>query len=479
MLLVPIVGPLVLAALAMVVPSPVARRWLVTANGVLHALVTAYVVTWPPPAMFDRWLALDPSGVGRVLLGFISAQYLILSLYAPGYLRARAERPNRIFCAALIAILGPMSMVMIAHHLGLMWVAIETATLCTAPLLYFHRSPQSIEATWKYLLIGSVGIALALFGSFFLAYSAAKVPGLDTSLLFEDMVENAVRLSPPWLHSAFVVLLVGYGTKIGLAPMHTWKPDAYGEAPGLVGALLAGGITTCAFCALLRFVQILYAADDGAVARELLLVLGLVSIAVAAVFLARQRDFKRMLAYSSVEHMGIVAFGLGIGGAGTYGALLHLINNGFAKGVLFLAAGNLHRVYGSRLTDHVTGAIRHTPASGALLLAGFFVITASPPSGLFISELTILQAAFAGGQYWAGGAFLVLIAVAFMGMGATVVKVALGAPPASAAPRRPEPLLTVLPPLLFLIIVVVLGVYIPDWLSGALEHAAASIEGRP
>jgi hydrogenase-4 component F len=487
-LLVPIVGPLVLAAAVMVVPSAAARRWLVTVNGVLHALVTAYVVIWPPAEMFDRWLELAPGGVGRVLLGFISAQYLILSFYVPGYLKARTGRPDRVFCAALTAVIGPMSLVMIAHHLGLMWVAIETATLCTAPLLYFHRSPQSIEATWKYLLIGSVGIALALFGSFFLAYSAAKVPGLDTSLLFDAMVAQADRLSPPWLHSAFVVLLVGYGTKIGLAPMHTWKPDAYGEAPGLVGALLAGGLTTCAFCALLRFVQIVYAAHDGALARELLLVLGLVSMAVAAVFLARQRDFKRMLAYSSVEHMGIVAVGLGIGDRGTYGALLHLINNGFGKGVLFLAAGNIHRAYGSRLTDHVSGAIRRTPASGALLLAGFFAITASPPSGLFISELMIVQAAFAGGQYWVGGAFLVLVAVAFMGMGSTIVKVVLGAPapigstdPAGAAapPREREPLLTVLPPLAFLLVVVVLGVYIPDWLGSALEAATATIEGRP
>jgi hydrogenase-4 component F len=481
-LLVPIVGPLVLAAIALFAPAA-ARRWLVTVTGVLHALVTAYLVIWPPAEMFNGWLALGP--IGRVMLGFLSAQYLIVSFYAPGYLEARAERPDRVFCAALIALIGPMSLVMIAHHLGLMWVAIETATLCTAPLIYFHRSPQSIEATWKYLLIGSVGIALALFGSFFLAYSAAKVPGLDTSLLFEDMVADADKLSPPWLHSAFVVLLVGYGTKIGLAPMHTWKPDAYGEAPGLVGALLAGGLTTCAFGALLRFVQIMYAAHDGGLAQALLLVLGLVSMAVAAVFLARQRDFKRMLAYSSVEHMGIVAFGLGIGDRGTYGALLHLINNGFGKGVLFLAAGNIHRVYGSRLTDHVSGAIRRTPASGALLLAGFFAITASPPSGLFISELTIVQAAFADGQYWAGGVFLVLVAVAFMGMGSTILKVVLGVPGApgapgpAAPPREREPLLTVLPPLVFLLLVVVLGVYIPDWLGAALEAATAEIEGYP
>jgi hydrogenase-4 component F len=474
-LILPILVPLVLAGVTLVVPSAVTRRWLIVVNAVIHAALTAVIVIAPPAAMFDGWLAIAP--LSRVLLGFISAQYLILSFYAPAYLAARSERSNRVFCAALIAIIGPMSAVMIAHHLGLMWVAIETATLCTAPLLYFHRTPQSIEATWKYLLIGSVGIALALFGSFFLAYAAAK-GNVGASLLFEDMVHNAAHLSKPWLHSAFVVLLVGYGTKIGLAPMHTWKPDAYGEAPGLIGALLSGGLTTCALCALLRFVQILYASGDGALARELLLVLGLVSMAVAAVFLARQRDIKRMLAYSSVEHMGIIAFGVGIGGAGTYAALLHVINNGFGKGVMFLAAGNIHRTYGSRLTDQVTGAIRRVPASGGLFLAGFFAITASPPSGLFISELTIIQAAFADGQYWAAGLFLLLIAVAFMGMASTVVKVVQGAPPGDAPPIR-EPILTVLPPLILLILVVVLGVYIPDWLQTSLDDAAKFVEVRP
>jgi hydrogenase-4 component F len=476
-LLVPILVPLVLAALAIASPSPVTRRRLIVVNAVIHAAATAYVIAWPQPPLFDRWLALGP--IGRVLLGLVSAQYLVLACYAPAYLDAHRDRPNRAFCAALIAIVGPMSLVMIAHHLGLMWVAIETTTLCTAPLLYFQRTPQSIEATWKYLLISSVGIALALFGSFFLAYSAAKVPGLGTSLLFEDMVAVADRLSEPWLHSALVVLLIGYGTKLGLAPMHTWKPDAYGEAPGLVGALLSGGITTCACCALLRFVQLANAANDGALVRELLLVLGLISMAVAAVFLARQRDFKRMLAYSSVEHVGIIAFGLGIGERGTFGALLHAINNSFVKGALFLAAGNLHRIYGSRLTDHVSGALRRAPASGALLLAGFFAITASPPSGMFLSELTIVQSAFAGGHYASGAAFLAFAAVAFMGMGATVLRVVLGAVPDDGGPARVRESRTLtLPPLVCLIVVLVLGVYLPGWLQGGLEAAAQAVENR-
>ena len=198
------------------------------------------------------------------------------------------------------------TLVTCSQHLGLMWVAVEAATLTTAPLIYFNRTPRSIEATWKYLLVGSVGIALALLGSFFLAYSSL---GQDSSLLFRDLLARADQMNRSWLQVAFVLLLVGYGTKMGLAPMHTWKPDAYGEAPGVVGALLAGGLTSCAFLALVRVFHICQAAGEGAYASRLLVFFGLFSIAVAAVFMVGQRDFKRMLAYSSIEHMGILILG--------------------------------------------------------------------------------------------------------------------------------------------------------------------------
>ena len=213
-----------------------------------------------------------------------------------------------------------MTLVTLSHHLGLMWVAMEATTLASAPLLYFNHNARSLEATWKYLLIGSVGIALALFGSFFLAYASLKA-GLESTLLFDQLVKDAPHLSPPWLHAAFVLLFVGYGTKMGLAPMHTWKPDAYGEAPGMVGTLLAGGVTSCAFLAILRVYQICRAGADAEFAREIMIFMGLLSMAVAAVFMVRQRDFKRMLAYSSVEHMGILVLGVGIGGLAVYGAL--------------------------------------------------------------------------------------------------------------------------------------------------------------
>jgi hydrogenase-4 component F len=421
------------------------------------------------------WLLLD--GLGKLVLGFLAVLFFLLSLYAPGYLALRSDRPNRIICANLFAALAMMTLVTLSHHLGLIWIAMEAMTLVSAPSIYFNHNARSLEATWKYLLVGSVGIALALLGSFFLAYSRLKA-GLEPTLLFDQLIKDAPLLSGPWLHAAFVLLFVGYGTKMGLAPMHTWKPDAYGEAPGMVGALFAGGVTSCAFLALLRIYQICRAGPEADAARQIMVFMGLFSMAFAAVFVVRQRDFKRMLAYSSVEHMGILILGIGIGGTAVYGALLHLINNGLTKGVMFLSAGNIHRAYGSKYTDDVRGALQRVPLSGALFLTGFLAITGSPPFGPFISEFTIVNAAIGSGQYLVAGLFLTLLSIVFIGMGVTVLSVVQGRP----LEETPETgfrdnVSTGLPILLFLALVLMLGVYIPSSLESLLQNAAALLSG--
>jgi hydrogenase-4 component F len=467
--------PLLVALAALGLPARAERSWLVPLGATLHlTLVIVALVTDTPPA-FGGWLALDP--LGRIVLPLVSGLFFACSLYVPGYLRQRSEERHRIFCAALLAFLAMMTLIILSHHLGLMWVALEANTLVSAPLLYFNRNRRSLEATWKYLLIGGVGIALALLGTFFLAYSALHA-GRHASLLIDDLVREAPHLSRPWLHTAFVILFVGYGTKMGLAPMHTWKPDAYGEAPGLVGALLAGGLTSCAFLALLRFYQICSAAGQAVFARDLMVAIGLVSMAVAGVFMARQRDYKRMLAYSSVEHMGILVLGVGIGGLAMFGALLHLIVNALGKGVMFLAAGNIHRAYGSKTIDEVSGALRRVPVSGALFLAGFFAVTGSPPFGPFLSEFTILRGTIAEGRYGIASAFLVLLFVVFVGMGGTVLAVVQGRP-SDDRPKNGyrDTLGMVGPPLLLLAVVTVLGVWLPPGLDAALHAAASYIEG--
>jgi hydrogenase-4 component F len=474
MLLALVIVPLAVAVLSFAAPWPKMRVWSVPVGALAQAVLTALVLAKPQPSALGGWIVLDP--LGKLVLVVLSVLYVLCALYTPAYLAVRPQRDNRIFCAALLAFFATTTLVVVSHHLGLMWVAIEASALSSAPLLYFNQNRRSLEATWKYLLIGSVGIALALFGSFFLAYAALQ-GGMGSSLLFEDLVRDAPGLSKPWLHSAFILLLVGYGTKMGLAPMHTWKPDAYGEAPGLVGALLAGGLTNCAFLAILRFLQICTAAGEGAFARQRLVAIGLLSMAVAGVFVARQRDYKRMLAYSSVEHMGILAFGVGMGGLATYGALLHLINNGLGKGALFLSAGNIHRAYGSKLTDHVSGAIRRVPISGAIFLAGFFAITGSPPFGTFISEFTILSATFAAGRFVQAGLFLLLLTIVFVGMGTTVVQVVQGepAPEIFDRPYR-ERFWLVVPPLVFLGLVLLLGLYIPASLNDLVRDAVSFLE---
>jgi hydrogenase-4 component F len=463
------------AGLAVLIPSNRWRPWLVPAGGLVHLLLTGYALLQESVAALNGWLVLDP--LSSLVLGFVSIVFFVCSLYAPAYLALRPERSNRLFCACLLMMLGMMTLVVMAHHFGLMWVAIEATTLATAPLLLFNHNPRSLEATWKYLLIGSVGIALALLGTFFLAYSSIHA-GLEPTLMLEDLVQLAPKLSPPWLHAAFVLLLVGYGTKMGLAPMHTWKPDVYGEAPGLVGALLAGGVTSCAFLAILRFYQICRNAPEAAFAREIMIFIGLLSMAVAAVFVIRQRDFKRMLAYSSVEHMGILMLGIGIGGLATFGALLHMVTNGLTKGVLFLAAGNIHRAYDSKNTNDVRGAMHRLPISGPLFLAGFLMVTGSPPGGPFISEFTILIGTIRSGNYLVAGLFLALLAIVFIGMGTTVLRVVQGVPSvkAAATPYRDRAQL-VIPIVIFFVLALLLGVWIPQPLKAVLQNAAVFLEG--
>jgi hydrogenase-4 component F len=473
LLMIPALGALAAAGSS----SNRLRPLLLAPVAAAHLVMTGLIVWAANPPSLSRWLELDPPG--KLVLLIVSTLFFLCSIYTIGYLQYRAEISNRVFCACLMSFLAMTTLVTLSQHLGVMWVAIEATALATAPLIYFNRNPRSIEATWKYLLIGSVGIALALLGSFFLAYSSVR-SGMDSSLLFDDLLREAHHLSRPWLQAAFVLLLVGYGTKMGLAPMHTWKPDAYGEAPGVVGALLAGGLTNCAFLALLRVDHLCRAAGESAYTSRLLIFMGLLSVAVAAVFMVGQRDFKRMLAYSSVEHMGILVLGIGVGGGALFGAILHMLNNGLTKGVLFLSAGNIHRAYGARTTERVWGAMRRLPLSGTLFFLGFLAITGSPPFGPFVSEFTILSGTVDAGRFIVAAIFLILLLVIFLGMGRTVLAVTQDRPPAAA--RRTayrDGLLTGVPILIAFALVLLLGLHIPRPILTLIQDATKSLEVNP
>jgi len=474
MLLLLILFPLALAGLALVLPGDRARSWLLPLAGLLHlplAWSCAGAATPPGP-----WLGLD--ALSKLVLIVTSLLFCGCAVYAVGYLELRRDRGNRTIVPCLLVFLSAMTLAISARHLGLLWMAVEATTIASAPLIYYNRNRLSIEATWKYLLLCSVGIALAMLGMLFVAYAALLGGGIPVSLEFDTLIAGAATLSRPWLHAGFVFLLVGFGTKMGLAPLHSWKPDAYGEAPGMVGALLAGGLTSVAFLAILRAVQLMTAAGDGALARQALLGMGILSMLVAAIFMVRQPDIKRLLAYSSVEHMGILAIGVGIGGLATFGAMLHLVNNALTKGCLFLSAGNIQRAYASKRLSEVHGAIATLPVSGSLFLAGFLAITGSPPFGPFMSEFTILRGIFGSGQLWIGLLMLLLLAMVFIGMGATALTATQGEPVRLDTVFKDSWLL-VASPLLFLLLVLLLGVYLPEPLQRALREAAALLEVQP
>lgn len=466
-----------MAGIAALIQSNRWRPLLLPVAAIPHLLITVYALIVPSMAYTSDGLQLDPPG--KLVLLVVSTLFLFCSFYSIPYLMHRNERQNRIFTVCMIAFLSAVSLVSWSQHLGLIWVAIEATTLLTAPLIYFNHTQFSIEATWKYLLVGSVGIAMALLGTFFMAYASLHA-GLEATLHYPTLVQNAPHLSKIWLHLAFILLLIGYGTKMGLAPMHTWKPDAYGESPGVVGAIFAGGITSCAFLALLRVYHICCAANEGPYVSKLLLVIGFLSMATAALFMIRQRDLKRMLAYSSIEHMGILIIGLGIGVPALFGTLLHVITNCLTKGVLFLSVGNIHRAYGSKNIDQVHGALRLLPLSGTMFLAGFLAITGSPPFGPFISEFAILNGAFAANKYLVGGGYLALLLLVFIGMGATVLSAVQGNTPASVIEKKSfrDGFTTGAPVLGLMALVLLLGVYIPAPLRDLLNEAVRFLGGQ-
>lgn len=472
-----VILPLVGAVAAWLLPSARFRPALLTVFGLAHLGITLRLLVVTPPVSPGGWFHLD--ALGKLVLLVTTVLFLSCAFYSIGYLGYRRNRPNRVFCAGLLVCLSAASLVTITHHLGLLWVALETTTISMAPLIYFNRNARSIEATWKYLLICSVGVALALIGLYFLAY-ATIVSGVDPSLLLDDLIHDAPRLSSGWMHAAFIFLLVGFGSKMGLAPLHTWKPDAYGEAPGLVGAMLAGGQVNLAFLALLRVFQLCLATREIIFFQNALIVMGLVSMLSAAIFMAHQTDFKRMLAYSSVEHVGIMAIALGLGGRAVFGALFHVIANGLTKGVLFLSSANIHRSFNSKSTHQVKGCLRRLPWSGGLFLAGFIAITGSPPFAPFISEFNIVGSAFIQGQPLVGVLFLILMVMIFMGMALTVLPMIMGeTPETSEMTSYRETAWTVAPPLTLLLLVVLLGVWIPGPLLAILKEAASLLEVKP
>jgi len=461
--------PLLAAVLAYLSRSSVLQKGCLLVTALVHATGVASLWGRPESSAFTGWLRVD--ALGLMVLTVVSLLFLTVAVYATGFLRVDRPRGGRVFISCLLAFLAAATLVALAHHLALMWIGMEATTLSLAPLVFHRHDRRSLEAVWKYLILSSVGIALALFGTFFLA--AAQT--LGRPLVLEDLVQHAASLQPGLLRAGFIFLLVGYGTKMGLAPLHSWKPDTYGEAPSLVAGLMAGGLTSCAFLGLARATEVMAAAGQTAFMRPPLLALGITSLVVSAGFVIGQTDLKRLLAYSSVEHMGILVLALGIGGAGSWGAVLHMVNNGLIKGVMFLAVGNIVLFYRTSEAAAVRGVLRRAPWSAALLLLGLFAVTGSPPFGLFVSELTILGAAIRGGMTWLAIVVVVLLTIVFIGMARMILEVVYGEPNPAEPAGETAPL--VAGPVALAAIVLMLGGYLPGPLRVLLGQAAVALGG--
>jgi len=464
LLLAPVTG--VILALLSRAPWQAALGTAVGAAGLLSGAVIQGIS--PRVAAWGDLMRLDE--LGSYFLLIVAGVHFLCSVYAYGYFRREIEGGHigpakvRMYHVWINLFVLSMVVVVCSHHLALQWVAVEATTLFSAPLIYLHGDRRGMEAAWKYLLICSVGIAFAFLGIIFLSRAAGDVP-----LTYTALPLAAKRLDPRFLRLAFLFFLVGYGTKMGLAPMHTWLPDAHSQAPAPASAMLSGVLLNCALLSIMRVAP----AIPGAYASPLLILFGILSIAVPALLVAVQRDIKRLLAFSSIENMGIVVLGLGFGGAARPAALLHVLNHSVAKVLLFLVAGDLILRFGTQKIRQIHGILRESPLRGVLLFGGILAITGSPPFGAFWSEFGILVGGIAGGHLAVSLAYLVLLAIlfgSFLMYGSDMVF-------GEGVPRKPAgpELWCLLPACVLLMASLWLGLHVPEGLYRTLERLSTVV----
>ena len=381
----------------------------------LAALALPVVSREAPHIYWGSYIIIDGLGAWSILCAAIV--YLLASIYAVGYMRTLDEAKRlplfyALFAAfALTTLVGPMM-----NSAGVYWIAIELTTIVSTFLVAFEHAPESIEAAWKYIIVVSGGISLALLGTVLFYWAGSFVLGPSYDMTWAALRHAAPHANHALLLLAFLLVLIGYGTKVGLVPMHTWLPDAHSEGPAPVSALLSGALLNTAMVGIVRYLAVIDAAQVGPLPRTVLVVLGAVSLLVASLFIVRQRGIKRLMAYSSVEHMGVIALGFGFGGPlGVAGALYHMLNHSLNKSLMFFGAGSAMRSYGTKNIGGIRAVGQQFPVFGALWLAGAVAITGAPPFGLFASELTILRAGVGTSAAWAAFVMAVLLIVIFIG----------------------------------------------------------------
>ncbi|MDO8785238.1 MAG: proton-conducting transporter membrane subunit [Syntrophales bacterium] len=425
---------------------------------------------------FGAYFSID--ALGMIVLITVTLVGFAASYYSIGYLRQEVAKKiigfHRVKQYFVLFHLFQLAMffAIITVNPIMMWIAIEATTLSTAFLISFYNKPSAMEAAWKYLIINSVGLLLGFFGTL-LFFTSATLPAADTFVTWQTLLSNAANLNPLLVKIAFIFVLIGYGTKAGLAPMHTWLPDAHSKAPSPISALLSGALLNCALLAILKFKVITDAALGVAFSQKLLIFFGVISIAIPAFIIIVQKNYKRLFAYSSIEHIGIATLGFGFGGLGSFAALLHIIYHSLVKSILFFSAGNILLKYGSTKIDNVGGVLRALPVTGKVLFLGFLAVTGVPPFGIFLTEVYILTAGIADhpGIVIAALIFLALIFVGFLRFIAAMVFGKI-VPPVVAGEVNYS---TIVPPVALLAVLITLGFYLPSPLVAWISTAAALI----
>jgi hydrogenase-4 component F len=475
-----------LPLLGVLAPFIRGTRWLAVAGAVggLGAFAAAVAAA----------IHIEGHGPYRALSGFVyidslSAFFLITvalvvalaGFGSAAYLRSAEERDEltrlqlRLYSIFFALFAALMLASFETGNLGLLWVLIEASTLASAVLVGLEAKSSSLEAAWKYIIISSFGVTMALVATLFLFYSSSKL-GLSPTqrLTWPSLFGQAGGLQHDSLRLAFLLAVVGYGTKVGLAPMHTWLPDAHSEAPSPASAMLSAALLNTGMYAIIRF-QALARVELGRYTNHVLLVFGFASIVIGALFMVRRGNFKRLFAYSSVEHMGIIAVALGFGGTlGFYGALLHTLNHAIGKCVLFLCSGELVHRYRTRDSRQVSGALTAVPLVGGVLLLGSLAIVGSPPFGLFLSELTIVRAGFHGPSVLAF-LLLALLVLAFIAFVRTTAMMAVGQDSLGDETVGRPALVAATPLVAGMLALLVLGLWVPGGLNDLIMHSIGAI----
>jgi hydrogenase-4 component F len=446
------------------------------ATFVAAVALTARVVRDGPLFAFGEQFFVDSLNVFLVALtAFVS---MTTSMFSRPYMRIEQEHGKltvarlRLYHSMYQLFIFTMLLVLLTNNLGLLWVALEAATLTTVLLVSLYRTPASLEAAWKYFILCGVGIAQALFGTILLYMASQRLLGTGVeALLWTHLLGVRSQLEPTILSIAFVFLLVGYGTKVGLVPLHNWLPDAHAEGPTPVSAVLSGLLLNVALYALVRCKVLADGALGTDFAGQLMMGFGLLSVVVGAFFLARQRDVKRMFAYSSIEHMGLVTFAFGMGGPiASFAGLLHMTVHSLTKSAIFFAVGHAAQTAGTQIMDDIRGLAKVSPTIGWGLMLGTLAILGLPPFGVFASEFLILTSAMRQ-QPWATPLLLVSLGVAFAAVFRKVQPMVFGDTIAKPLPHPPA----LVPVFVHLALALMLGLYIPPYLAAWYREAAKLI----